>query len=383
MVQSIPRGVHTRFTSSPATHISRTDPGLVWKYDRFLWMDPGDLEVRRRSVRAIVDVTRRYDIDGVHIDDYFYPYPVNDASGRKVDFPDAETYARYVKAGGKLSKDDWRRDNVDKLVEALYKGVHAVKPWVKVGISPFGIWRPGNPPQISGFDAYSEIYADSKKWLTKRVGRLPRAAAVLADRAAAAELSRALRLVGVGELEAPAHVAGFSRLSRHGHDAAPHAGAGDHRRRSIRCARAARPRAHSLQHVGAHEEPGQPRRAAAGALCRAGAGAGVAVARSQRRRRRPTIALGRDAATNEYSLKLTPAKGDKPWLWTVRTNVAAVDTDSWLDRLPRARCLSAVGLRGAPSRGGHGASTSVARDGSYSRTERRERRDSTAVKGKR
>src|SRR6185503_13430264 len=108
-----------------------------------------------------------YDVDGVHIDDYFYPYPVNDASGRKVDFPDSATYARYRRAGGKLSRDDWRRDNVDKLVEALYTGVHAVKPRVRVGISPFGIWRPGNPPQIAGFDAYAEIYADSKKWLQR------------------------------------------------------------------------------------------------------------------------------------------------------------------------------------------------------------------------
>ena len=64
-----------------------------------------------------------------------------------------------------MSKDDWRRNNVDLFVEALYKQVHATKPWVQVGISPFGIWRPGNPPQIQGFDAYQEIYADSKKWL--------------------------------------------------------------------------------------------------------------------------------------------------------------------------------------------------------------------------
>lgn len=159
------RAAYTRDSAFARNHISQTNPEMIWKYDRFLWMDPGDAAVRRRSVRAIVDVAKRYDVDGVHIDDYFYPYPVNDASGKKVDFPDSATYARYVKRGGKLSKDDWRRENVNQLVEALYKGVHAVKPWVKVGISPFGIWRPGNPAQIKGFDAYSEIYADSKKWL--------------------------------------------------------------------------------------------------------------------------------------------------------------------------------------------------------------------------
>lgn len=159
------RAAYTRDTAIAATHVARTHPELVRSYGRFLWMDPGDPEVRRRSIRAVVDVVRRYDVDGVHIDDYFYPYPENDASGQRIDFPDSATYARYVKSGGRLAKDDWRRANVDKLIEALYASVHAVKPWVKVGISPFGIWRPGNPPQIKGFDAYDAIYADSKKWL--------------------------------------------------------------------------------------------------------------------------------------------------------------------------------------------------------------------------
>jgi uncharacterized lipoprotein YddW (UPF0748 family) len=159
------RAAYTRDTLAARTHISRTNPELVRPYDRFLWMDPGDPEVRRRSIRVIVDVAKRYDVDGVHIDDYFYPYPENDASGKRQDFPDSITYARYKRAGGSLAKDDWRRDNVDELVEALYKGVHAVKPWVKVGISPFGIWRPGNPPQITGLDSYAELYGDSRKWL--------------------------------------------------------------------------------------------------------------------------------------------------------------------------------------------------------------------------
>jgi uncharacterized lipoprotein YddW (UPF0748 family) len=159
------RAAYNRDTAIARTHIAKTNPRLVRQYGRFLWMDPGDPEVRRRSLRAIVDVVKRYDVDGVHIDDYFYPYPENDASGKRIDFPDSETYARYVAGGGKLAKDDWRRSNVDKLIEAMYKDVHAVKPWVRVGISPFGIWRPGNPAQIKGFDAYAELYADSKKWL--------------------------------------------------------------------------------------------------------------------------------------------------------------------------------------------------------------------------
>ena len=161
------RAAYNRDSGIARTHIARTNPKLVRQYGRFLWMDPGDPEVRRRSLRAIVDVVKRYDVDGVHIDDYFYPYPENDASGKRMDFPDSETYARYVASGGRLAKDDWRRSNVDKLIEAMYKEVHAAKPWVRVGISPFGIWRPGNPPQIKGFDAYAELYADSKKWLQK------------------------------------------------------------------------------------------------------------------------------------------------------------------------------------------------------------------------
>jgi uncharacterized lipoprotein YddW (UPF0748 family) len=159
------RAAYTRDTLAARTHVSQTNPALVRQYGHFLWMDPGDADVRRRSVRAIVDVAKRYDVDGVHIDDYFYPYPENDSTGKKIDFPDSATYGRYVASGGKLSKDDWRRANVDRLVEELYKGVHAVKPSVRVGVSPFGIWRPGNPATIKGFDAYEQIYADSKKWL--------------------------------------------------------------------------------------------------------------------------------------------------------------------------------------------------------------------------
>ncbi len=161
------RAAYVRDTALATTHIARAQPDLVRPYGRFLWMDPGSAEVRRRTIRAIVDVVKRYDIDGVHIDDYFYPYPETDASGHTIDFPDADTYARYKKAGGSLAKDDWRRANVDSMVAALYRGVHAVKPWVRVGISPFGIWRPGNPPQIHGLDAYATIYANSKLWLEK------------------------------------------------------------------------------------------------------------------------------------------------------------------------------------------------------------------------
>lgn len=148
------------------THVSNTQPSLVRQYGSYLWMDPGEPAVRRKTIQVVVDVVKRYDIDGVHIDDYFYPYKENDANGRPIDFPDSTTYARYRKGGGTLSRDDWRRHNVDLLVEELDHAVHATKPWVRFGVSPIGIWRPGNPPSlVTGFDAYQDIYADTRKWL--------------------------------------------------------------------------------------------------------------------------------------------------------------------------------------------------------------------------
>jgi uncharacterized lipoprotein YddW (UPF0748 family) len=148
-------------------HVSVARPDLVRTYGNYLWLDPGDSAVRRHSLQVLLDVVKRYDIDGVHIDDYFYPYKERDSAGAVIDFPDSVTWHRYVDAGGKLSRDDWRRSNVDTFIRDVYKGVKATKRWVKFGISPFGMWRPGFPPQIKGFDAYSELYADSKKWLNE------------------------------------------------------------------------------------------------------------------------------------------------------------------------------------------------------------------------
>ena len=145
-------------------HISRTNPDLVRKYGPYLWMDPGDPAVRRRTVRVVLDIVRRYDVDGIHMDDYFYPYPETQR-GREIEFPDASTYRRYRRGGGELSRNDWRRRNVDLLVKQLDDSIHAVKSWVKFGISPFGIWRPGYPSSVRGFDQYEKLFADARKWL--------------------------------------------------------------------------------------------------------------------------------------------------------------------------------------------------------------------------
>jgi hypothetical protein len=104
---------------------------------------------------------RRYDVDGVQFDDYFYPDP-SEADG--VDFPDDASWARYG-TKGTLGRGDWRRENVNTFIRCVYRSIKAAKPWVKFGISPFGIWRPGFPPQIKGKDAYAVFYADSHKWL--------------------------------------------------------------------------------------------------------------------------------------------------------------------------------------------------------------------------
>ena len=157
-------GLSSQKSPHSASHVSRTMPSYVKKYGPYLWMDPGEPAVRQRTLRVVLDVVRRYDIDGVHIDDYFYPYK-EFSRGRELDFPDDRSWRKYRRNGGKLSRDDWRRRNVDQLVHELYAGVHDVKPWVKFGVSPFGIWRPRNPPSISGFDAYTQLYADSRKWL--------------------------------------------------------------------------------------------------------------------------------------------------------------------------------------------------------------------------
>ena len=147
------------------THLANTRPDLVKEYGTHLWMDPGEDEVREHTLKVILDVVRRYDVDGVHIDDYFYPYRERGPDGQELDFPDSASYARYRAAGGTLERGDWRRHNVDRLIEEMYRAVKAEKPWVKVGISPIGTWRKGGAPQLGGFDAYEQIYADSRKWL--------------------------------------------------------------------------------------------------------------------------------------------------------------------------------------------------------------------------
>lgn len=146
-----------------ANHISKTKPHLVRQYGGYLWLDPGEREVQEHSLNVVLDVLKRYDVDGIHFDDYFYPYKES-ANGRELDFPDDASWKKYG-AGEKPERNDWRRDNVNRFIERVHRSVKATKPWVKFGVSPFGIWRPGHPPQIKGFDAYDQLYADARHWL--------------------------------------------------------------------------------------------------------------------------------------------------------------------------------------------------------------------------
>ncbi|WP_338689264.1 glycoside hydrolase family 10 protein [Haloferula helveola] len=130
------------------THVTKVSPQITKRYGNLVWCDPAAGETRQRALGAILDVVRRYDVDGVHLDDYFYPYP---EGGRE--FPDGRDPAQ-------------RRAIVDGFVKDFYSQTKAAKPWVRVGISPFGIWRPGVPSGIeAGLDAYEQLGADARKWL--------------------------------------------------------------------------------------------------------------------------------------------------------------------------------------------------------------------------
>lgn len=130
----------------------------------YWWLDPAQKGTQEHSTAVVMDLVKRYDIDGVHFDDYFYPYP---SYNNGEDFPDSVSWKAYQQSGGKLSRGDWRRDAVNVFIEQLYKKIKAAKPWVKFGLSPFGIWRPGYPESVGGFDQYEQLYADAKLWLNK------------------------------------------------------------------------------------------------------------------------------------------------------------------------------------------------------------------------
>ncbi|MDO5655994.1 MAG: family 10 glycosylhydrolase [Flavobacteriaceae bacterium] len=128
------------------------------------WLDPSATEVQDWVSKVIQDILIRYDLDALHMDDYFYPY--REYHGGR-DFPDHKTWNDYLKQGGQLSRADWRRDNINKFVHRIHQEIKREKPHVKFGISPFGIWKPGFPAGTTGLSQYDELYADAKLWLNE------------------------------------------------------------------------------------------------------------------------------------------------------------------------------------------------------------------------
>ncbi|HUF51325.1 MAG TPA: family 10 glycosylhydrolase, partial [Longimicrobiales bacterium] len=157
-------GFTAKVTPLAARHVSKRRPDLVRRYGTHYWMDPGEPDARKLALDVITDVVRRYDVDAIHVDDYFYPYLERDARGRIISFPDDASWREHGMATG-MTRNDWRRSNIDAFVEQMYRAVRAEKRHVRVGISPFGIWRPGHPATVRGLDAFNELYADTRKWL--------------------------------------------------------------------------------------------------------------------------------------------------------------------------------------------------------------------------
>lgn len=159
------RAHHTSSKDISNESIVLKNPEMVYRLkEGFYWMDPSQKETQELTTKVVMDIVNRYDIDGIHFDDYFYPYPSYNGDN---DFPDEKSYQAYINNNGTLSKGDWRRLCVNNLIEKIYNKIKSSKSHVKFGISPFGIWRPGFPPSIKGFDQYEKLYADAKLWLNK------------------------------------------------------------------------------------------------------------------------------------------------------------------------------------------------------------------------
>ena len=158
-----PYRAKTKTTSVLASsHIANTNPERVFKYDDQYILNPGQPENREYICKIATDITRRYDIDGFHIDDYFYPYP---APGQTIQ--DDKEFQKYN--NGIKDRGDWRRYNVNLFIKQLSDSIHAVKPWVKFGVSPFGIYRNKKSAtigsQTSGMQNYDDLYADVLLWV--------------------------------------------------------------------------------------------------------------------------------------------------------------------------------------------------------------------------
>jgi uncharacterized lipoprotein YddW (UPF0748 family) len=154
------RGLTSSQIAIAPSHVTKRLPDRAVAWGNQVWMDPGAPELRAHLREVVRDIVTRYDVDGLHFDDYFYPYPIAGTA-----FPDDPTYGAYQTGGGKLGRLDWRRSNVDTLVREISELVRAERPDVRFGISPFGIYRPGTPEGIVGLDAYDVLACDPVRWI--------------------------------------------------------------------------------------------------------------------------------------------------------------------------------------------------------------------------
>ncbi|MEZ5103535.1 MAG: family 10 glycosylhydrolase [Draconibacterium sp.] len=147
-------------------HIAFQHPDWILQYGNKLYFDPGIPGARLFVVKVVKDIISRYDVDAIHFDDYFYPYPLAEP------FPDTTSFRLYGRGFFLENKADWRRENVDILIKMLNDTIKATKPWVKFGISPFGVWRniaddPNGSDTKAGTTNYDQLYADVIKWQEK------------------------------------------------------------------------------------------------------------------------------------------------------------------------------------------------------------------------
>ncbi|MBL9037054.1 MAG: family 10 glycosylhydrolase [Archangium sp.] len=157
------RGAVSAGSTRASNHVTQTLSAHAITYNSQVVMNPGVPAVRAHVMAVLRDLLNRYDVDGLHFDDYFYPYP--DSSNTP--FPDSATYSAYQSGGGMLSLNAWRRDNVNTLVRETMQMVTAEHPQVRFGVSPFGIWQSGTPSGIVGLSAYDTIACDAPTWMNQ------------------------------------------------------------------------------------------------------------------------------------------------------------------------------------------------------------------------
>ena len=145
-------------------HVANTHPEWMLTYGKKKYFDPGIPAVRNHVARVVSDLVKRYDIDAIHFDDYFYPYKITG-----IEFPDENSFKKFGEGFGPQQKEDWRRNNVDLIIRQLHDSIKSIKPWVEFGISPFGVWRnkkndPNGSDTRAGVSNYDDLYADILKW---------------------------------------------------------------------------------------------------------------------------------------------------------------------------------------------------------------------------